>query len=107
MSYLSLIKGKMRRRFGISEWASFLDHVAIVLVEPQVPGNIGATARAMRNIGLSKLVLVNPVDFLNVPEARWMAHMSEDLLENARMCATLDDALQDAVFVVGTTSPAR
>ena len=62
---------------------AFLSNLRVVLVEPKIPGNIGATARAMRTMGLSRLVLVKPVDFRTVPETRWMAHGAEDLIDNA------------------------
>lgn len=83
-----------------------LDHISIVLVEPEAPGNIGSVARAMKTMGLSRLVLVNPVPF-DVPEGRMMAHGSQDILLGARVCATLREALADAALVVGTTHKRR
>jgi TrmH family RNA methyltransferase len=83
-----------------------LSHISIVLVEPEEPGNIGSTARAMNTMGLSRLVLVNPVPF-DVGEARKMAHGSQDLLENAVVCAYLQEALADVALVVGTTHKRR
>jgi len=83
-----------------------LDNIRIVLVEPQVPGNVGATARAMKNTGLSKLVLVNPW-FRDHPQARYMAHGSEDILKNAIVAENIDDALEDSVIVAGTTRRKR
>ena len=83
-----------------------LNHISIVLVEPEEPGNIGSAARAMNTMGLSRLVLVNPVPF-DVAEARKMAHGSQDLLRNALVCASLKEALADAVLVVGTTHKRR
>ncbi len=83
-----------------------LSHISIVLVEPEEPGNIGSAARAMNTMGLSRLVLVNPVPF-DVAEARKMAHGSQDLLRNALVCATLKEALADAALVVGTTHKRR
>jgi tRNA/rRNA methyltransferase len=79
-----------------------LDHISIVLVEPQHSGNIGAVARAMKNMALSRLVLVNPVDHLAL-EARMMAMHAFDILQRARVVGTLPEAVADAGYVVGTT----
>jgi tRNA/rRNA methyltransferase len=79
-----------------------LDHIRIVLVEPQHSGNIGAVARAMKNMALSQLVLVNPVDHLAM-EARMMAMHAFDILQRARVVSTLPEAVVDAGYVVGTT----
>jgi tRNA/rRNA methyltransferase len=79
-----------------------LDHIRVVLVEPQHAGNIGAVARAMKNMALSQLVLVNPVDHLAM-EARMMAMHAFDILQRARLVNTLSEAVADAGYVVGTT----
>jgi tRNA/rRNA methyltransferase len=79
-----------------------LAQIYVVLVEPQHSGNIGAVARAMKNMALSQLVLVNPPDYLNL-EARMMAMHGLDVLQNARVHADLTRAVADAGFVVGTT----
>ncbi|MCB0293374.1 MAG: hypothetical protein KDH97_24180, partial [Calditrichaeota bacterium] len=60
------------------------NQVDFILVEPRTPGNIGAAARAIKTMGFRNLVLVNPGDHLD-REARWMAHASEEILENARI----------------------
>ncbi len=83
-----------------------LDNIGIVLVEPQVPGNVGAAARAIKNMGLSRLVLVNPW-FFNHPQARYMAHGGEDILDNAVVVDNLSEAVADSVLVVGTTRRKR
>jgi TrmH family RNA methyltransferase len=83
-----------------------LDNIRIVLVEPQVPGNVGATARAMKNCGLTRLVLVRPW-FKNHPQSRYMAHSSEDILDNAVITDTLEEALTGSVLVAGTTRRKR
>ncbi len=85
---------------------SILDTIRIVLVEPQVPGNVGAAARAMKNMGLSRLVLVNPW-FRNHPQARYMAHGSEDILDGARVTDTLAEAVSDSILVAGTSRRKR
>jgi tRNA/rRNA methyltransferase len=79
-----------------------LDRIRVVLVEPQHAGNIGAVARAMKNMALSRLVLVNPVDHLAM-EARMMAMHAFDILQRARIVGTLSQAVADAGYVVGTT----
>jgi len=81
---------------------SILTNIAVVLVEPKTPGNIGSVARAMKNMGLSRLILVNPAEF-RVPEARWMAHASTDILDGAESVSTIEDALADATTIIGTT----
>jgi len=79
-----------------------LTNMRVVLVEPQHPGNIGAVARAMKNMAFTQLALVNPADHL-ATEARMMAMHARDVLQNARVCTTLTEAIEDAGFIVGTT----
>lgn len=86
---------------------AFLSNLTVVLVEPQAAGNIGATARAMKTMGLSRLALVNPVEFHTAPEARRLAHGAEDILDVASVVSSLDDALTGVVFAVGTTNRPR
>jgi len=76
--------------------------VAIVLVEPQNPGNVGMVCRAMKNMGLSKLRLVNPCQ-TDHPEALKFAVSARDLLESASRFSTLREALSDSPFSVATT----
>ncbi len=79
-----------------------LANIRVVLVEPQHSGNIGAAARAMKNMALAHLALVNPADHL-ATEARMMAMHALDVLQNARVFSTLAEAIVDAGFVVGMT----
>lgn len=81
-------------------------NVSFILVEPRSPGNIGSAARAMKTMGFSNLILVNPCDHLS-DEARWLAHASEDLLESARVFSSLSEALQESNFAVATTQRGR
>lgn len=81
-------------------------NIRIVLVEPKVPGNTGAAARAIKNMGLASLVLVRPW-FHGHPQARYMAHGSEDVLERAEVHDTLSGAVAGSVLVVGTTRRRR
>jgi TrmH family RNA methyltransferase len=80
--------------------------ISIVLVEPSHPGNIGAVARAMKNMGLERLVLVNPRQFPH-SEAIARASGADDVLANARVVATVTEAVAGCGFIVATTSRAR
>jgi tRNA (cytidine32/uridine32-2'-O)-methyltransferase len=82
------------------------DHIRIVLVEPSHPGNIGAVARAMKNMGLARLVLVAPQQFPD-EQATWRAVSAADVLESAVVVATLDEAIADCSFVVGASAKDR
>ncbi len=79
-----------------------LDNVSVVLVNPKVPGNIGWSARGMKNMGLSKLALVNPVAY-KFEEAKTFAYAADDVLEEARIFGSLEEALREAALAVGTT----
>jgi tRNA/rRNA methyltransferase len=76
----------------------------IVLVRPEVEGNIGATARVMRNFGLKELVLVSPVANPGADEARSRAVNGVDVLDQARVVASLDDALVGCVAMAATSA---
>jgi TrmH family RNA methyltransferase len=80
--------------------------IRIVLVEPSHPGNIGAVARAMKNMGLDELVLVKPRSFPH-PEALARASGADDVLEKARVVNTVSQALDGCGFVAATTSRDR
>lgn len=73
-----------------------------VLVEPKESGNIGASARAIKNMGFRHLCLVRPSSGIT-DEARWLAHNALDVLESAQVFESLDDALRDKAIVAGTT----
>src|SRR5688572_495084 len=83
-----------------------LTAIRIVLVEPSHPGNIGAVARAMKNMALSELVLVRPKAFPHA-EASARASGAEDLLSRARVVGTVAEAVADVGFVAATTSRPR
>lgn len=78
----------------------------VVLVQTSHPGNIGASARAMKNMGLSELALVQPNGFPS-EEANRRASGAEDLLANARVVDTLAEALADCRVVIGTSARSR
>jgi tRNA/rRNA methyltransferase len=76
--------------------------ITIVLVEPQSPGNIGMACRAMKNMGFTRLRLVNGCDRFH-PEALKFAVAARDLLESATLFPDLASALADCTLTVGTT----
>lgn len=80
--------------------------VRIVLVTPTHPGNIGATARAMKTMGLSDLALVAPQHFPS-EEATARASGADDVLENAAVTATLPEAIGDCGYVIGASARLR
>jgi tRNA/rRNA methyltransferase len=81
-------------------------NVSFILVEPVTPENVGAAARAIKTMGVSRLLLINPCNYLSGP-ARWLAHGSGEILENAVVFFTLNDALNDFDFVIGTSAKKR
>ena len=85
---------------------SVLDNVRIVMVHPSHPGNIGAVARAMKNMCLSRLELVAPRQFPHA-DATARASGADDLLARARVHADLDAALADCRLVVGASARSR
>ncbi|HZC86979.1 MAG TPA: RNA methyltransferase [Steroidobacteraceae bacterium] len=80
--------------------------IRIVLVAPSHPGNIGAAARAMKNMALEEMVLVNPRQFPH-PEASARASGADDVLAAARVVPSLAEALADCGYVAATTSRDR
>lgn len=82
----------------------YLDHVAIVLYRPRFPENIGASARAARNMGISRLVLVEPEDCDLTRILRMATHAAVDLVEHMEVVSDLRTALQPFAYVVGTTA---
>ncbi|MGC9385982.1 MAG: RNA methyltransferase [Hydrogenovibrio sp.] len=83
-----------------------LARVKVVLVETSHPGNIGAVARAMKNMGLSRLVLVNPREYpSHVASVR--ASGAADVLGEAEVVTHLDEALSDCQLVVGSSARMR
>jgi TrmH family RNA methyltransferase len=78
------------------------DNIHFILVEPTEPGNIGAAARAIKNMGFHRLGLVNPVPYLT-EEAKSMACGAKDILEKAAVHSTLSEAIAGKALIVGTT----
>lgn len=83
-----------------------LEKVRIVLVNTTHPGNIGAAARAMKTMGLSELVLVQPQQFPH-GLATGMASNADDLLTKAKVVPTLQEALKGCGLVLGTSARIR
>lgn len=83
---------------------SLLSQVAIVLVRPKFPENIGSAARVAFNMGIKRLILVR--DTLPEPEpmARMATHKAAPLIESMEIHATLEEALQPFSIIVGTTA---
>lgn len=84
----------------------FLANIRIVLVRPTHPGNVGATARAMKNMSLHHLYLVAPENFPSA-DASDRAAGADDVLGKAVICASLDEALMDCHLVIGTSARPR
>jgi len=80
--------------------------IRIVLCRPSHPGNIGAAARAMKTMGLTDLRLVAPERF-PAPQAQWMATHAVDVLEQAKLHATLNEAIADCVAAFALSARSR
>lgn len=78
------------------------ENISFILVEPKKPGNIGASARALKNMGFTELGLVKPVAFIT-EEARRMAYNAIDVLEHAAVYPDCKEAINDKNLVIGTT----
>ncbi len=82
------------------------ENIRIVLVNTSHPGNIGGAARAMKNMGLSRLYLVAPKEY-PADRAVWRAANALDVLDNAVVVDTLDEAIGECALVVGTSARDR
>ncbi len=83
-----------------------LENIRIVMVNTSHPGNIGAAARAMKNMSLPELYLVEPVDFPST-EAALRATHAIDLINQAVVTASLEEAIADCNLVIGTSARER
>jgi tRNA/rRNA methyltransferase len=81
-------------------------HFTFILVEPKVPENIGASARALKTMGFDSLRLINPCPYID-GKAKWVAHGAYDILENSVVYPSLKDAITDLDLVIGTTARYR
>ena len=83
-----------------------LNSVIIVLVGTTHPGNIGAAARAMKNMGIKSLSLVQPKEFPS-DVAIYRSKAAKDILEHAQVFNTLEEAISDCELVIGTSARGR
>lgn len=83
-----------------------LKNARVVLIHTSHPGNIGSVARAMKNMGLTDLYLVAPKQFPH-ERAGWRAASAGDVLENATIVDTFEEAIADCGLVVGTSARGR
>jgi tRNA/rRNA methyltransferase len=83
-----------------------LQRVRIVLSETTKPGNIGSAARALKTMGLSRLLLVRPTHFPH-REATYMAAGAADMLDGVQLCQTLDEALAGATLAIALSARRR
>jgi tRNA/rRNA methyltransferase len=81
-----------------------LEHIAIVLVEPQIPENIGAAARAMNNMGIGQLILVDPKNCDLTRLLKMATGSSIDIVEEMEVHDSLREAIGPFEYVVGTTA---
>ena len=83
-----------------------LSHIKIVLVETTHPGNIGAVARAMKNMNMTNLWLVAPKIFPSA-DATSRASGADDVLAHARVCTSVQEAIADCQLVIGASARSR
>lgn len=83
-----------------------IPNVRVVLVNTTHPGNIGAAARAMKTMGITELFLVDPLHFPH-EEAIALATSAADVVDNARVVPTLEEAIADCGLVLGTSAQSR
>ena len=86
--------------------SSLKNKFEFILVEPSHPGNIGASARAIKNMGFRNLSLINPKDFPN-DDAFYRAKGAKDILENIKIYKDLSAALNEATLIFGTSARTR
>ena len=82
------------------------EFVQIVLVETSHPGNIGSVARAMKNMGLSRLALINPKKFPH-DEATALAGNAGDVLEQAQVFSSIEEAVKNSKIIFATSARER
>jgi tRNA/rRNA methyltransferase len=81
-----------------------LQNIAIVLVKPQSAGNVGSVSRAMKNMGLSRLILVSPAQDHMSLEAKMMATSAKYILEKAEVFSGQEEALAGFRWIAGTSA---
>ena len=93
-------------QFDNAAVSAHLSHVRIVMVNTTLPANIGSALRAMKTMGLSKLVLVAPKTYPH-PDIDALAAGATDLIEQIEIVETLADAIKDCLLVFGTSARSR
>lgn len=93
-------------QFDNAAVSAHLSHVRIVMVNTTLPANIGSALRAMKTMGLSKLVLVAPKTYPH-PDIDALAAGATDLIEQIEIVETLADAIKDCHLVFGTSARSR
>ena len=93
-------------QFDNAAISAHLSHVRIVMVNTTLPANIGSALRAMKTMGLSKLVLVAPKTYPH-PDIDALAAGATDLIEQIEIVETLADAIKDCHLVFGTSARSR
>jgi len=83
-----------------------LNQIRIILINTSHPGNIGSVARAMKTMGLGDLCLVSPAQFPH-HKAYELASNASDVLDQATVVSTVDEAIADCAFVIGTSARSR
>ena len=96
----------MSEHTSVADYATALSEVRVVLLEPQDPVNIAAVVRAMKNMGLTDLRLVRPVEY-DITRIELVAHDTRDVAGRIRHFESLDDALADCVDVAAFTARRR
>ncbi len=81
-----------------------LDHISIILHRPISPENIGACARAMMNMGLTDLRIVDPVDFDKRRAYKMATHVAAEIVDRATVYTSLKDVLKPYIFVAATSA---
>ena len=81
-----------------------LDNISIVLLQPRYSENVGAAARAMRNMGIGQLVIVDPQNFDLSKALKLATHFASDIIEKSKFYPDLKEALSSFNYVVGTTA---
>ena len=83
-----------------------LDQIQIILIETSLPANIGSAARAMKTMGLSNLRLVSPLNPID-EQAQALAAGAKDVLDNAQIFDSFEQAIADCQLVIGTSARLR
>lgn len=96
----------MSNQTPVDSSMALLPKVKVILVGTTHPGNIGSVARAMKTMGLSDLVLVDPQTEID-EKSQALAAGAKDLLESVTIEATLEDAVKDCGLVIGTSARSR